>query len=418
MTSFIWEHPQLFDEYEFGMKESALVHKVCQRLLNIQVEHKNRSIQNSIARNKPFDIKEYKIERFNPKDFESQKPFYAFFKSRGIDFATRCAFQDSFVLASRTTKEGNSYKNLSFPMYIPGQPDKCVGFEERGYPHKDGSARKGMATGTNASEGVWIASPKNTALKEAQRVYVFESAYDAMAFYQLQMRQESGLDKEGRQDLKEAVYVSTGGNPSYGQIQGLLKAAPQASFHLGFDRDAAGRVFVANFIDIANKRSIVAPENVPHEMREFMESFDKLPKTTKELLDFDDDNYDLLPDDLRELYLTFDRANDLALEYHESHFICKEDKQDAVDKMRMTWKDFKEAFLDRLHLQEGQNLETVNIVRELPSQDYKDFNDELLDKKQFSLTDVVETAFDENGMDLTFERQEENEETKHHGFKR
>lgn len=74
--------------------------------------------------------------------------------------------------------------------------------------------------------------------------------------------------------------------------------------------------------------------------------------------------------------------------------------------------------MDRLHLQEGQNLETVNIVRELPSQDYKDFNDELLDKKQFSLTDVVETAFDENGMDLTFERQEENEETKHHGFKR
>ena len=136
------------------------------------------------------------------------------------------------------------------------------------------------------------------------------------------------------------------------------------------------------------------------------------------MLDFDDDNYDLLPDDLRELYLTFDRANDLALEYHESHFICKEDKQDAVDKMRMAWKDFKEAFLDRLHLQECQNLETVNIVRELPSQDYKDFNDELLDKKQFSLTDVVETAFDENGMDLTFERQEENEETKHHGFKR
>ena len=39
-------------------------------------------------------------------------------------------------------------------------------------------------------------------------------------------------------------------------------------------------------------------------------------------------------------------------------------------------------------------------------------------KKPFSMTDVVETAFDENGVDLTFERQEENEENKHHGFKR
>ena len=383
VTSFIWEHPQLFDEYEFGMKESALVHKVCQRLLNIQVEHKNRIIQNSIARNKPFDIKEYKIERFNPKDFESQKPFYAFFKSRGIDFATRCAFQDSFVLASRTTKDGNTYKNLSFPMYIPGQPEKCVGFEERGYPHKDGSARKGMATGTNASEGLWMASPKNTALQNARIVLVFESAYDAMAFYQLQMRKESGLDQRGRQDLKAGVYVSTGGNPSYGQIQGLLKAAPQASFHLGFDRDAAGRVFVANFIDIANKRSIVAPENVPHEMREFMESFDKQPKTIKELLSFNDENYSLLPHELKQLYLVYDSAKEEALEYHYSPFLCKEDKQEAADKMNKAFKDFKDALLQKLNLHEDQDLTPVKIIREEPSEGYKDFNDELLDKKQY-----------------------------------
>lgn len=37
VTSFIWEHPDLFKEYKNGMKESALVHKVCQRLLNIPV---------------------------------------------------------------------------------------------------------------------------------------------------------------------------------------------------------------------------------------------------------------------------------------------------------------------------------------------------------------------------------------------
>ena len=37
VTSFIWEHPDLFKEYKNGMKESALVHKVCQRLLNIGI---------------------------------------------------------------------------------------------------------------------------------------------------------------------------------------------------------------------------------------------------------------------------------------------------------------------------------------------------------------------------------------------
>ena len=143
-----------------------------------------------------------------------------------------------------------------------------------------------MATGTNASEGLWRASPKNTALQDARIVLVFESAYDAMAFYQLQMRKESGLDQRGRQDLKAGVYVSTGGNPSYGQIQGLLKAAPQATFHIGFDKDVAGKQFVANFEDIASKQSPVASGNVPAEMREFMESFDKQPRTIKELLSF------------------------------------------------------------------------------------------------------------------------------------
>ena len=123
VTSFIWEHPDLFKEYKYGMKESALVHKVCQRLLNIPVEHRSQDVHNPTVSSKPFDINDYKIDRFNPKDFESQKPFYAFFKSRGIDFATRCAFHHSFFLASKTAKDGSTYKNLSFPMYIPGQPD-------------------------------------------------------------------------------------------------------------------------------------------------------------------------------------------------------------------------------------------------------------------------------------------------------
>ena len=44
VISFIWEHPNLFPEYNQGMKESALVHKVCQRLLNIPVEQRNQNV--------------------------------------------------------------------------------------------------------------------------------------------------------------------------------------------------------------------------------------------------------------------------------------------------------------------------------------------------------------------------------------
>lgn len=180
----------------------------------------------------------------------------------------------------------------------------------------------------------------------------------------------------------------------------------------------AGKQFVANFEDIASKQSPVAPGNVPAEMREFMESFDKQPRTIKELLSFNDENYSLLPQELKQLYLIYDSAKEEALEYHYSPFLCKEDKQEAADKMNKAFKDFKDALLQKLNLHEDQDLAPVKIIREEPSEGYKDFNDELLDKKQFSMTDVVETAFDENGVDLTIERQEENEETKHHGFKR
>ena len=84
VTSFIWEHPDLFKEYKYGMKESALVHKVCQRLLNIPVEHRSQDVHNPTVSSKPFDINDYKIDRFNPKDFESQKPFYAFFSQEEL----------------------------------------------------------------------------------------------------------------------------------------------------------------------------------------------------------------------------------------------------------------------------------------------------------------------------------------------
>lgn len=418
VTSFIWEHPDLFSEYKQGIKESALVHKVCQRLLNMPVEQTKKRVLDPVRDGKPFDLKDYQIQHFHPNDFESQKPFYAFFNSRGLDFATRCAFHDSFLLASRTGKDGSVYKNLSFPMYIPGQLDRCVGFEERGYPHKDGTARKGMAAGSNASEGVWMASPKGTDLRDAKHVFIFESAYDAMSFYQLQMKKETGLDYQGRRDLKSSVFVSTGGNPSYGQIHGLITHAPNATFHLAFDNDMAGKQFAANFEEIARNMGPVAPDKVAADMRSFIESLPKPLETTKDLLAIGDEQYDELPKPLRELYLKYDSAREEALEYHYSPFLCQEDKQDAADKMNQAYKEFKDALFEKLNVKEGQRLQPVKTIREIPSEGYKDFNDELLDKKQYALTDVIETAFDDEGIDLTVGRQEENEETKHHGLKR
>ena len=154
------------------------------------------------------------------------------------------------------------------------------------------------------------------------------------------------------------------------------------------------------------------------DMKGFIESFKEGITSTKELLDIDDDRYAELPEGLQKLYLAYDTARNEAWEYHYSPFLCKEDKQEAADRMNKAYQEFKQALFQKLHVQDGQDLNPIGIVRELPSEGYKDFNDELLEKKQYSMTDVVETAFDENGVSLTEEREEENEETKKSGLKR
>lgn len=50
----------------------------------------------------------------------------------------------------------------------------------------DGSGSyKGKAEGSNSSEGLWIANFSGEPLQKAGGVAWFESAYDAMAFYQI-----------------------------------------------------------------------------------------------------------------------------------------------------------------------------------------------------------------------------------------
>ena len=75
------------------------------------------------------------------------------------------------------------------------------------------------------------------AVTRARQIVWFESAYDAMAEYQI--------------NPVKMVYVSTGGTPTEGQMRGLLSVTPNARHYLGFDKDDAGRQFVANFRKVA-----------------------------------------------------------------------------------------------------------------------------------------------------------------------
>lgn len=115
------------------------------------------------------------------------------------------------------------------------------GMEERGRAYAEGKATyKGMAAGSNATEGLWIACPSGEALDNAKDVYWFESAYDAMAFYQITKNElKNGRNRDLEKELSrldKSVFVSTGGNPSMRQFKGMIAETPEANHHLCFDR--------------------------------------------------------------------------------------------------------------------------------------------------------------------------------------
>ena len=245
IIGFIKAHPEMFSDYTPGMNLDLLVNKVCCRLLNEPTIQNRKSKQPTTpqeVKRKEFNMCAYTTKTWKEDDFESQKPFYPYFSSRGINRETQRAFSASFFIATSVGYGKPQTRCLSFPMRIPGSP-KIVGLEMRGIPNNQGISFKGMAQNTNATQGMWMASPDNDITKPGQfssirNVYWFESAYDAMAFYQL---------KANKEEMKNTLFVSTGGSPSMQQFRGLLELTGKASHHLCFDQDLAGRLYAINF---------------------------------------------------------------------------------------------------------------------------------------------------------------------------
>ncbi|MCH5228211.1 MAG: toprim domain-containing protein [Muribaculaceae bacterium] len=259
VISFIKEHPELFSDYNPGMSKDRLVNIVCNRILNRPIENRPVNIERERPQ-KVFNIFNYNVTTFDNDNWDSQKKFYPYFKNRGIDIQTQRVFSGHFFLASSERTDGKQYTNLSFPLTLAKWPGKeIVGMEERSRPNADGkTAYKGMAAGSNAQEGLWIARLENhrsdhgfsKPIGKHEDIYWFESAFDAMAFYQLQMKNHP----EDRQKIGNAVFVSTGGSPSNRQFSSLIEQTPEATHHLCFDRDRAGQMFSINFALQHNKK--------------------------------------------------------------------------------------------------------------------------------------------------------------------
>lgn len=129
----------------------------------------------------------------------------------------------------RDTRSTYPHPSLAFPYRIPGS-DEVVGYELRGY-----GTYKGMAAGTNATTAAWIVDmTPNGFPDDAKNVYLAESAYDIMAFWQ---HNRLALDPTS------SVFVSVGGQLSPRQVTGLMAYYPKATAIDCFDNDVYGRIY-------------------------------------------------------------------------------------------------------------------------------------------------------------------------------
>lgn len=148
--------------------------------------------------------------------------------SRGLSGDTAAVFAPFMrLIRDRQNPKFRGF-NVAFP-YTTGADSPAVGYEIRG-----GKGYKSKAAGTDSSTAAWVADLSCGKPWQVSNVYFFESAFDAMAFYQFN---RASLDRS------HIALVSLGGTFSDGQIESVMRRYPHARMCSCFDNDLAGQTY-------------------------------------------------------------------------------------------------------------------------------------------------------------------------------
>jgi hypothetical protein len=212
-----------------------------------------------------------------------------------------------------------------------------------------------------------------------------------MAFYQILMDKDSLLDAEAKTELSHGIFASTGGNPSSRQLEGLIRTAKDATFHIGFDMDEVGRTFAEQFKALAKRENVpirrivreepsegykdfndellaliakrshpLAKDNVRDELKEYVDSLRKHPDdipSVKEVLHPNDSQIDLLPKSLWQLYAHFETLYEDAYTMQHSQLVAPEDKEEIRIKALDAGKVFRTELANALGVKEESEAE-------------------------------------------------------------
>lgn len=377
VVSFIREHPLLFAEYREGMDLDRLVNLVCHRLLNTPVKERGKLTVQPRQAIRPFNMANYDLHTFVPQDRETQKKFYPYFKNRGIDLSTQYAFHRHFCLATKYDAAGTIHTCLAFPLTLPKGDGTVVGFEERDCMQIDGSGSyQDKAEEGNTNEGLWIASPARTPLAEAKHIYWFESAYDAMAYYQLHQTQN--------QELQKAVFVSTGGSPTVAQMRGVLELTIPTTQHICFDNNREGWNFAME-LQKEICRTVHSAIEVTPERKPYLDSIG-------DGHDLDEGELDLLPKSVQESYIRFDAEREKFMSMRWNELCTPEDIKEQAGIMGKCYRHYREKLQEFLGIDKEHD---VAFICEEPDYRHTSWNEQLLAERKLEEAADKEQAREE-----------------------
>ena len=134
----------------------------------------------------------------------------------------------------------------------------------------------------------------------------------------------NNMSYDEKKELTNGVYASKGGDPSARQLEGLMRTAKEATFHLGFDLDDAGKTFAEQFKALARREQIAESRIVREECSPGYKDFNdellgniRKHQSQVDAPDDKDDNVELADEEKKE-QVGYDMDADGNLELEES----------------------------------------------------------------------------------------------------
>lgn len=189
--------------------------------------HEDWEYLKSVKAASVFDASRYEVRQIDVERIPQ------IFRQRGISDETVRQFAP-FVFLIRDRRNGNfDGYNIGFP--YTGADGLVKGYEIRGY-----GGYKSKAAGTDSSSSAWVADLSGGNPEAVKSVFFCESAFDAMAFHQMNKGQLH----------PDVALVSLGGTFSDNQIIGTMNRFPNAKAFDCFDNDIAGRIYGLRMIGL------------------------------------------------------------------------------------------------------------------------------------------------------------------------